>query len=310
MNDDHNLPEQATAAKSPVAPGPSLASRTRELLQRHGLRPRKSFGQNFLLSEGKVRLLAEAAVGLAPGALVVEIGPGLGALTVALAQAGARVVACELDRWLEPPLREVLALWPQVTVHFADFLQVDLAELTGGQPFVAAGNLPYQITSPLLEKVLAEPGCRGLVVTVQREVADRLRATPGSKAYGPLTLFARCFCEPPQVLCQLPPGDFLPPPGVQSTALRLVRRDRPPFARPGVPMFLRTVRAAFNHRRKSLQAGLPLATVLGATREQVAGALLQADLDGGRRAETLDLDELARLAEALEQTLGEGESDD
>lgn len=290
----------------------SLATRTRELLRQYELRPRKGFGQNFLINPVKVQQIAAAAVDAADQCgvtVIVEVGPGLGALTEALAEATPaggdwRVVAFEIDRALAAPLGEVLKAHPQVTVRFEDFLEADLAAVLEGQAYVVAGNLPYNITAPLLEKLLMDPLCRAMVITVQREVADRLRAGPGTKAYGPLTLFREYYVPAVEVVTQLHPGDFLPPPAVDSTAIRLVKRETPPFAQPSAEAFERGVRAAFNHRRKSLRSGLPLATRLGMDREQVAEALEKAQISGDRRAETLDFDEFARLAQALDEVRG------
>lgn len=290
-------------AAVPLAELP-LAPRTRELLRRHGLRPRKSLGQNFLINPARVRQIAAAAaeaVERTGAATVVEVGPGLGALTTALCREGLTVVAFEIDRLLQAPLGDLLSGERAVSVRFEDFLQADLGAVLDAQPYVAAGNLPYQITAPLLEKLLLDGACRALVITVQKEVADRLRAGPHSKAYGPLTLFARYYAETAEVITQLHPGDFLPPPQVDSTALRLVKRTEPPFTSPSAAAFERAVRAAFNHRRKSLRSGLVLAERLGLGRAEVQEALDSAALGGDRRAETLDFGEFARLARALDE---------
>lgn len=285
----------------------SLSSRTRDLLRRYDLRPRKSLGQNFLLSGGKVERIAQAALEAADqaqAATIIEIGPGLGALTVPLARSGRRIVAFEIDERLQPALGELLAGLPNVTVLWQDFLHADLRSVANGALYVAAGNLPYQITAPLLEKLFNDPLCRALVITVQKEVAERLAAQPGSKDYGPLTLFCRYHTERIETIVKLSPGDFLPPPQVDSVALRLVKRSAPPFAEPDAPQFGRTVRAAFTHRRKSLLAGLAQAPQLDLSREHVAAALQEAGIDSQRRAETLSMDELARLALALERVGG------
>lgn len=286
--------------------GGSLAGRTKALLAAHGLRPRKSLGQNFLINEPKVRQIAATAAELAAGGPVLEVGPGLGALTVALAELGGPVQAYEVDRHLEAPLGELLAPYGNVTVHFGDFLEVDLATATAGQPFVLAGNLPYQITTPLLDKLFAAPLCRALVITVQREVAQRLQAGPGSKDYGPLTLFCQYHVGRLDTICQLAPGDFLPAPEVASTALRLVKRETPPFAEPSAEVFSQVVRSAFNQRRKAVRSALAGSPFMAVSREAVSAALEAAGLDGQRRAETLTMDELARLAHELDRLEGLG----
>jgi len=186
-------------------------------------------------------------------------------------------------------------------VRYEDFLRADLREILGGRKYVLAGNLPYNITAALLEKLLMDPLCAAMVITVQREVAERLRAGPGSKAYGPLTLFCAYYVRTIDVVTQLHPGDFLPPPTIDSTALRLVKRTEPPFEKPSAEAFERAVRGAFNHRRKSLRSGLALTTRLGMTRDQVEDALEIAEINGDRRAETLNMGEFARLAQALDE---------
>lgn len=286
------------------SPGRSLAGRTRDLLQRHGLRPRKFLGQNFLLNEAKVERIAAAAAEAAGDGPIVEIGAGLGALTVALAAHGNRVVAFEVDRRLEAPLTELLSPFDNVELHLADFLEADLATATAGHSFVAAGNLPYQITTPLLEKLFLTPLCGALVVTVQREVAQRLGSPPGGKTYGPLTLFCQYYVQTVETICELAPGDFLPEPEVSSTALRLVKRPAPPFAQPDASTFQQVVRAAFNQRRKAVRSALAGSPLLPADRDGVAQALLAAGIDGQRRAETLTMDEFAALGRAL-QSLGQ-----
>jgi len=290
-----------------------LAARTRELLRRHDLRLKKSLGQSFLINGAKAQQIAEAAVeagdrlgeaGASPlrgAATIVEIGPGLGALTVPLAESGGRIVAFEIDERLREPLEGLLAEWPNATVMWQDVLHADLSAAADDEAYVVAGNLPYQITAPLLEKLFHDPLCRTLVITVQKEVADRLKAGPGSKEYGPLTLFCQYHVRDIETVARLAPGDFLPPPKIESVALRLVKRTEPPFAEPSAAQFTRTVRAAFAHRRKSLTTGLALALKPGLSREQVAKALWQAEVDGGRRAETLNMGEFARLALALGQ---------
>lgn len=280
--------------------GRSLGGRTRDLMRQYDLRPRKSLGQNFLINDAKVEHIAAAAAETATAlgvSLLVEIGPGLGALTTALAAHPFDVVAFEIDERLREPLQSLLE-GSRAEVRFQDFLEADLAALP---PFVAAGNLPYQITAPLLEKLFWEQHCRALVITVQREVADRLRAAPGTKEYGPLTLFCRYHVEKVEVIAQLKPGDFLPPPSIDSTAVRLVKRSVPPFEPPSAQSFSRTVKAAFIHRRKALRAALKQAPQLSLTGEQVQRALDLADLAADRRAETLDLDEFAQLAIALDE---------
>ena len=248
----------------------------------------------------RARALYRSPTGAGP---VVEIGAGLGALTLPLAARGAEVVAFEIDARLEAPLREALAAYPKATLLFEDVLSADLDSIVGGRPYVAVGNLPYQITAPLLGKLFLAEGCRAGVLTVQREVADRLQARPGTKAYGPLTLFCSYHVQAIERVCTLPSSDFLPSPAVISVALRMVKRERPPFERPAAEAFFRAVRAAFAHRRKTLRSSLLHSLQPSSGRQALDEALGRAGLDGQRRAEELSLEEFAALALSLEPAL-------
>jgi len=277
-----------------------LGRRTRELLHRSGLRPVKSLGQNFLVDDNLAAKLAGAALELSPQT-IVEIGPGLGALTVPLARSGCRVVAFEKDKKLEGPLRDLMSGFSNFDLRMGDFLDADLGGLTGPET-VAVGNLPYYITSPILERLfLAQPPLRAIVVTTQREVADRLTASPGSKEYGSLTVFCSYYVESIEVIARLGPSVFLPPPAVASTALRLIPRRQPP---PGVlseARFFAGVRAALGYRRKSLRRALATAPQTGLDVTDAAAVLAAAGLDPTRRGETLSFDEFVALGNALAQ---------
>ena len=309
MSDDKDLHEARASMNSfskcrgsAVSDGVSTGRRMRELLSRHGIRLRKSLGQNFLLDDALAQKLAAAAVEAArwrEAEVLVEVGAGLGALTVPLAQSTMPVFAFEIDTRLAQPLREVVGAYDNIVLYHEDFLPADLHSITGGRPYVAAGNLPYQITSPLLEKIFADPLCRAGVFTVQKEFAQRLRAVPGTRDYSTLTLFCRYHVAEVERICSLPPQVFLPPPGVVSEGIRMIVRETPPFTEPSQEVFMWAVRAAFGHRRKSLTAALGHGLKGELPREAITAALEAAGLDGSRRAETLDLDEFAALALAL-----------
>jgi 16S rRNA (adenine1518-N6/adenine1519-N6)-dimethyltransferase len=257
------------------------------------LRPLKSLGQHFLVDPGIARrIVARAEV--APGDSVLEVGPGRGILTQALLAAGAKVVAVELDRGLFEALAERFSGEPRLTLHHGDALRFDPAGMQS--PFKVVANLPYQVTTPLLFHLLAAwPAA--LVVMVQREVAERMAAAPGTREYGVLTLgiaarasVERCFA--------VPPGAFRPRPRVHSAVVRVVPRPDPPLPAGEVDRFMAVVRAALGKRRKTLRNALG---ALGLAEARVKDALLAAGIDPAARGETLDLEAFLRLYRALER---------
>lgn len=268
------------------------------LLREFGIRPRKRFGQNFLVDENILSKIVEAAQ-LAPSDVVLEVGPGLGALTAALAARAAQVVAVELDRDLLPVLQATVGEVPNLRLVQGDILDLSLDDLLPpeAKEFKVVANLPYYITSPVLLKFLnaARPWTR-LVLMVQREVAERLIAPPGSKEYGSLTISVQFFAEA-RVVARAPRTAFFPPPEVDSAVVALAARPEP-FP-PGRlrDTFFSVVRAGFNQRRKTLRRALSGGGFSGSA---VEAALAEAAIDGGRRAETLDLLEFVRLATCLE----------
>jgi 16S rRNA (adenine1518-N6/adenine1519-N6)-dimethyltransferase len=258
------------------------------------LRPLKSLGQHFLVDRGIARRIA-AEAGVREGDRVLEVGPGRGILTEALLEAGARVTAVELDKGLFAALTERLGDRPGLTLQAGDALRFDPAALGG--PYKVVANLPYQVTTPLLFHLMgARPAPEVLVVMVQREVADRVLAAPGTKAYGVLTLgvAARARAE----LCfTLPPGAFRPPPKVRSGVLRIRPHAEPPVPPEALEGFMAVVRAALGQRRKTLRNAL---AALKAPPARIEAALEAAGIDPGARGETLDLAAFRRLQEALE----------
>ena len=264
----------------------------RAALRRHGLRPRKSFGQNFLIDQGVLAAIVEA-VGARHGLRVVEIGAGLGTLSRALAEAGADVIAIERDRDLARALRSDLA--ELVRIEEANAVGWDYRGAAAGTPTVVVGNLPYHLTAPILVEIVdAIDALEAAVVMVQKEVAERLVAPPGGRDYGALSVLvqARSTSRLVQVV---PPAAFHPPPQVHSAVVRL-DPDRP--ARIGDvpwPTVRRVVRAAFARRRKQLRNALSGL----APRDAIEAALAGAGIDPMRRPETLTVEEFAGLARRL-----------
>jgi len=296
MNDPS--PQRAGASDVAALTSLSLLQRTRTLLESHQLRPVKSLGQNFLIDDNLARKIAAAALELQPKR-IVEVGPGLGALTTVLADGGVEVVAFEKDRKLEAPLRELLTSCPGVDLRMGDFLEAEgLDELSPGA--VAVGNLPYYVTTPILEKLfLASPPFAGIIVTVQREVAQRLTALPGTAEYGSLTVFCCYYMERVEELCRLGPSVFLPQPGVASSALQMIPRCQAPPEVLDPVCFFQGLRASFGYRRKTLAKALASSPDLGLTRDRSQEILADAGIDGRRRGETLTFAEFVALGNSI-----------
>lgn len=263
----------------------------RKALARHGLRPKKAFSQNFLVARSVVEAIAAAAVP-SPGARVVELGPGLGTLTRALLARGARVTAVERDRDM---IAVLAADFPgRLEVIEADAAEIDLGALAAeGGPYALAGNLPYAATGAILTNLgRHRRALTQAVLMIQKEVRDRLLASPGTKEWGMPSVFVQAAFEVRPVL-RVPPGAFHPAPKVDSAVVRLTPRAAPRAEE--TPAFVRVVHAGFGMRRKTLRNAL--------TREidaaRVDAALGATGIDGMRRAETLAIEELAALAAAI-----------
>ena len=277
----------------------SLLTQTRAVLRAHGLRPRRHRGQNFLVdSRVRDRIVAAAGVGL--GSLAVEIGPGTGILSEAVLEAGADLLAVELDRELAGALSERLGGRPGFLVRVADALTFDFAEALRDDPrrgrIRLVANIPYYITTPLIFRLL---GYRQLFdaafLTVQREVADRLVAPPGGKTYGALTLACRYRADVRRLFV-IPRTAFYPVPEVDSALVRLDLLEAPRVAVASPTRLFAVIRAGFGARRKTVRNALCRG---GWSPETVGAALDAAGIDGRRRGETLTLDEFARVSDAL-----------
>lgn len=265
----------------------------RTVLARHGLRPKYSFGQNFLVAQAIVEKIA-ALCAPSPGARVIEIGAGLGTLTSALLARGAHVIAIERDRDLLPVLREELANQPELELLEADAARIDLPALLGEEgERVVAGNLPYQITGRLLEMTVpvASKIARA-VFMVQKEVADRLAAAPAAEAYGQLSVFVQASFAVERALI-VRAGCFYPAPRVDSAVV--VLRPLPVPRALETEAFRNVVHAAFGARRKTLKNAIASLMQDEGARERVAAT----KIDLGRRGETLSVEEFAALAAAI-----------
>ena len=265
----------------------------RDLLRKYDLLPKRSFSQNFLIQPGAIAQIADATAAL--GDQVVELGPGLGALTYALLERGCHILAVELDRDMVRVLRAELSDEEGLELRQADAAKIDLAEhaRARGSKLVVTGNLPYQATGAILRRVVAHRAVlHGAVMMVQREVRDRLVAEPATKQYGALTVFTRAGFEI-ETVCRLRPGSFYPAPKVESAVVRLLPRKTPLAEE--TETFRSVVRAAFQMRRKTLRNALRgLGDGDGDRAEHV---LREAGIDPRRRGETLSIEEFANLAE-------------
>lgn len=279
----------------------------RAIMHRHGISCRKSLGQNFLMDPNIIDKITGAA-GLTPDDLVVEIGPGLGALTTKIARNAGKVLAVEVDRGLLPALAETLAGVGNVEVIQGDALEVDFDKMVeektggvygrGGRKYKLLANLPYYITSPLLMHLLhGRFNLSLMVVMIQLEVAARMSASPGTKDYGALSVAVQYFAEP-KLLFRVPRTVFFPSPGVDSVVVRLTVRPEPAVAVRDEEAFFKVVRASFGQRRKTLLNALA-GSALGLHREACQRALENAGIDPGRRGETLSLVEFAALTESV-----------
>jgi 16S rRNA (adenine1518-N6/adenine1519-N6)-dimethyltransferase len=262
----------------------------------------RKLGQHFLFDRNILERIADAAE-LEPDDCVLEVGPGLGTLTECLAARAGKVVAVELDAGLMPALEERMAAFPNVKLVNADILMTDLNGIWklefGRNPFKVVANLPYYITAPVIMLFLeSNLPVTSLTFMVQKEVAERLAAPPGSKAYGAISVAVQYRAETRRVF-DVPAGAFSPPPRVQSAVIHMAARSEPPVAVSDEALFRKAVRGCFAMRRKTLRNNVSAAFGMGG---EEAGKLLEAaGLDPSGRAERLGLPEFARLANALGQ---------
>ena len=281
-------------------------SRTKEILKKHGFSFKKSLGQNFLTEPNILRKIVETA-GINQQTNVVEVGPGIGALTEQLAMNAAQVVAFEIDDRLIPVLADTLSRYDNVTVVHQDVLKADLVETTNQvfqekYPIKVVANLPYYITTPIMMHFLESSlDVAEMVVMMQKEVADRIAAKPGTKAYGSLSIAVQYFMEA-SVAFIVPKTVFVPQPNVDSAIIKLTRRATPAVKVTNEKEFFKLTKASFQLRRKTLWNNLT--HFYGKDEQTVAWlkeSLAEAEIDPSRRGETLSLEEFARLSNALEK---------
>lgn len=266
------------------------------ICKRFDIKMSKKLGQNFLIKRGIVDEIVHAAE-LTPGEPVLEVGPGIGTLTQGLAQSGADVTAIELDRRLLEVLDTTLASYDNVRIVHGDVLKLDVPTIMNHKPFKVVANLPYYITTPIIMSLLeSKLPIERLVVMVQKEVALRMVAKPGTKDYGALSVAVQYYTEPDIVL-DVPPKSFLPAPAVTSSVIRCVLRDKPPVDVIDEKLFFRVVKAGFAQRRKTFANTMK---TTGLSKDRIEELLAKANIDGQRRGETFTLQEFADVANAWE----------
>jgi 16S rRNA (adenine1518-N6/adenine1519-N6)-dimethyltransferase len=277
-------------------------TRTKEILKKYGFTFKKSLGQNFLVDMNILNKIVRAAE-LAPDKGAIEIGPGIGALTERLSREAGKVVAVEIDQRLLPILKDTLSPYPHAEVVHGDVLEMDLGSLIqdkfDGRRVSVVANLPYYVTSPILMKLLEERlPLENIVVMIQKEVAERLAASPGGKAYGALTVLAQFYAEA-DIVTIVPHSVFIPQPNVDSAVLRLRIREKPAVDVDSEEMFYRVVKASFGQRRKTLSNNL-INNLFGKDRKaEMLSILEEAGIDPARRGETLSIEEFGTLSNLI-----------
>ena len=287
----------------------SKPKETIQVLQKHEFQFKKKFGQNFLIDPHVLDKIVDAAQ-ITKDDFVLEIGPGIGTLTQYLCENARQVLAVEIDDKLIPILKETLQPYDNVEVLHGDILKQDIQQIADtyndGKPIKVVANLPYYITTPIIMELFeSHVPLANVTVMVQKEVADRMKAEPGTKDYGALSLAVQYYAKP-YIAAFVPPNCFMPRPNVGSAVIRLDCLARVPVEVHNEKLMFRLIRASFNQRRKTLQNGIANSAELSFTKEQAARAIEQAGFDVRIRGEKLGLEEFARLADELERMTENG----
>ncbi len=279
---------------------------TIQILQKYRLQTQKKYGQNFLVDTRILEKIIEAAQ-ITRQDFVLEIGPGIGTMTQYLCEAAGAVAAVEIDAHLIPVLEDTLSGYSNIEILNADILKVDIAKLAeeknGGKPFKVVANLPYYITTPILMRLLeSRVPVESITIMVQKEVADRMQAKPGTKDYGALSLAVQYFAKP-EVIVQVPPGCFLPQPKVGSSVVRLTRYEKPPVETEDEALMFSMIRASFNQRRKTLVNGLCNFGQFHLEKEEIKECICGLGFPENVRGEALTLEQFARLANEFKKKI-------
>lgn len=278
--------------------------RTKEILNKYGFSFKKSLGQNFLIDPNILRNIVSHA-DLTEESGAIEVGPGIGALTEHLARAAKKVVSFEIDQRLLPVLEDTLSPYDNVKIVHSDILKADVVkvieeEMPGIQDIMVVANLPYYVTTPILMKLLNDRlPIRGFVVMMQKEVADRITAKPGTKEYGSLSIAIQYYCTA-EVAMIVPKTVFMPQPNVDSAVIRLIKHDKPPVTVINEDFLFEVTRASFAQRRKTILNNLQAGLQDGKKKKDLIVAALEASgIEPTRRGETLTIEEFGRLADVL-----------
>jgi len=278
-------------------------SRTKEILKKHNFFFKKSLGQNFLVDSNILEKMVEKS-GITKESGVIEIGPGIGALTEELALSAKKVLAFEIDDRLLPILADTLAPYNNVKVVHEDILEAKVEERIAEEfaditDLHIVANLPYYITTPILFTLLEKDlPITSITIMIQKEVAERMAAKPGTKDYGSLTIAVQYYTRP-EVIMEVPKRVFMPEPNVISAVLKLTKREKPLVQVEDERYFFTIVRASFAHRRKTLRNNLIGHLKGRLSKGEIDEVLSRANIDGNRRGESLSIEEFARLSDAL-----------
>ncbi|WP_272917136.1 16S rRNA (adenine(1518)-N(6)/adenine(1519)-N(6))-dimethyltransferase RsmA [Pontibacillus yanchengensis] len=274
--------------------------RTKDILEKYGFAFKKSLGQNFLIDVNILENIVDHA-GVTEGTGAIEIGPGIGALTEQLAKKADKVLAFEIDQRLLPILQDTLEPFPNICIIHQDILKADVHEVikesfAKGQPIHVVANLPYYITTPILMNLLMENlPIDSITVMIQKEVADRMAASPNNKSYGSLSIAVQYYTEA-EVVMDVPKTVFMPQPNVGSAVLRLSMRKEPPVKVDNEPFYFDIVRACFGQRRKTIMNNLSRHFKDRFDKDTIREGLQKAEIDEKRRGESLNMEDFARLA--------------
>ena len=276
----------------------------KEIQEKYGFNFSRNLGQNFLIDKNIIdKIITGTEIG--PQDTVLEIGPGMGVITAEAAAQAKKVIAVEVDKSLLPILAETLAGCDNVRIINEDILKLDIdkiiaEETAGGGEAKVIGNLPYYITTPIIMKLLEETTVKSITIMMQKEVADRIKAAPGSKIYGAISVAVQYYCQVEKI-ADVPKTVFIPQPQVDSVVLRLVRKGEPGVGVLDKGIFFACVKAGFGQRRKTLLNSLQ--TIRGTSKAMIEECLAAAGVEAGRRAETLSLEEFGKISNEVYKRL-------
>lgn len=275
--------------------------RTLYILKKYEFSTKKKFGQNFLIDEGVLSGIVDIA-GVSQEDHVLEIGPGIGSMTHYLCEQAGHVTAVEIDDKLIPILTDMMQGYDNFTLIHDDILKVDLEALAkeeGGRPFKVVANLPYYITTPIVMELLEKKlPIESITIMVQKEVAERMQAGPGTKAYGALSLAVQYYADA-EIEMEVSPSGFLPPPQVSSTVIKLTRYEKPPVEVEDEKLMFRLIRDSFNQRRKTLVNALSNGGGAGISKDLIRESILEIGEKETVRGEALSLEKFAELSNVI-----------